>query len=336
MLRSVSRPLLVNTDFCQYYASAAGGDFDESSVDAAHDGVIAPGSDGVRIATGTHGGQVELTVTVTDEPILFPAGDDVVAPAGNLNVADGVIAVHHFAGSAVFVHDFGRALRCGFLIQVHDRDAARSANYRDGHPARERHDITISSCELRVTRWRTRAIDGVGASLQACIDHVGGKVDTADEVLDGRVVLPGDGAFADGASEGPSAHPRYSDADIERLIWGGALPSPRLEAIGGPAAGIAGIDREFADDLLAADERINGRSRFTVWNSRAARCDTSPRGPPPSPHCDADSRSRTWRPISTATPCRTTSRVSRSKPTRYSLQRLARTPLTQHSAQYGT
>lgn len=206
----MGHPLIVHADYYQYYAYAAGGDFDQPPLDAANDGIMAPGSDAIRIDTGAHYGEVELTVTVTDRPIRAPDGDEVVASACNLDLPEGIVTINDFDGSEVFAHDFGQPLRCGFLVQVHDRDAANAANYTAGPHIRERHAITISSRAFQVERWRTRTLDAVGASLEVFTDHVGIDLPPADEHADRDVALGIDLDTCEGdwVSEGPSAHPR--------------------------------------------------------------------------------------------------------------------------------
>jgi hypothetical protein len=163
----------VSVDYYQYYAYGVGGDFNESSVDMVHDGILAPGGTGVRIATGAHMGRAELTVLVGDSPIELPIGDhEVIASACNLDLPRGKIIINSFAGPTVFDHDFGRPLTCGLLVEVRDRDAAYDHRYSPGPAPVEHHIITISPFRLPGGRWRSARIDKIGQSLAHSTEHV--------------------------------------------------------------------------------------------------------------------------------------------------------------------
>jgi hypothetical protein len=123
----------VRVDFFQYYAYAAGGDFDESSVDMVNDGILAPGQRGVRIGTGAQAGTVDLTVRILDGPLSLPTGDiGAIASACNLDLPQGALSIRDWGGPAVFEHEFGRPLTCAFLIEVDGRDEAHDHRLRPG------------------------------------------------------------------------------------------------------------------------------------------------------------------------------------------------------------
>jgi hypothetical protein len=156
----------------QYYAYALDGDFDESSVDMAHDGVLAPGTHGVRIGTGAHLGLVDLTVRVLDGALSLPADDGAIASACNLELPRGALSINHWGGPAVFEHDFGRPLTCALLVEVDGRDVAHDHRYDGVESPPERHLVTIAPVPLPGGRWRTARMDRAGADMQQSTDHV--------------------------------------------------------------------------------------------------------------------------------------------------------------------
>lgn len=164
---------IVNVDFYQYYVYGVGGDFDESSVDMANDGILAPGASGIRVCSGAHMGQAELTVRVTDTSISLPSEDtEAVASACNLDLPSGTLVINSFGGPIVFEHVFGRPLTCGFLVEVHDRDLAHAHRYQPDPAPLERHLVTISSHSFPDGRWGSTRLDNVGKSLETFTDHV--------------------------------------------------------------------------------------------------------------------------------------------------------------------
>ena len=162
----------VRTDFYQYYAYGVGGDFDESSVDSAQDGVLAPGLTGVRVSTGAHRGEVDVSATLADGLIAYPSDPGSVASACNLHLPEGIFTINHFAGRPAYTWGFGRPLTCALLVEVVGRDEANDHNYQPPPAPRERHFVTISATPFAAGRWRSKAIDRVGESLQVATAHV--------------------------------------------------------------------------------------------------------------------------------------------------------------------
>jgi hypothetical protein len=163
----------VRVDYYQYYAYGVGGDFDESSVDLANDGILAPGATGVRISTGAHYGEADLTIRVVDKAIALPVGDsDLIASACNMDLPEGVIMICHWGGLDVYQYDFGRPLTCGFFVEVHGRDDAHDHRYEPDPLPIERHVITISPIRFSPDRWRSKRIDRAGAPFVVYADHV--------------------------------------------------------------------------------------------------------------------------------------------------------------------
>ena len=176
--------LSVDVDFGQYYGYGVGADFDESSVDAAMDGIAAPGEGGVRFLCLTQSGRVDVSVVVVDEEIVLPPPPGRVASAFNLHLPTGVFALRDWGGPTVFRHDFGRALRCGIMVEVEQRDEAwlhRDAIRRraagvssdpDEPTLFEHHTISISPFPFAIERWRTAAMDNGGKYLTIYTEHI--------------------------------------------------------------------------------------------------------------------------------------------------------------------
>ncbi|SOD95118.1 hypothetical protein [Blastococcus haudaquaticus] len=169
----IERHTMVRADYYQYYALAAGGDFDTSSVDMANDGILAPAEQGVRISTGVQLGDVDLTVRVLDGPLSLPAENPgVIASACTVHLPHGRLAITDWGGPTVFEHEFGRPLVCALLVQVEGRDEALDHRYDQVQVPPERHLLTLSPVPLSGGRWRTARMDRAGAALETFTDHV--------------------------------------------------------------------------------------------------------------------------------------------------------------------
>lgn len=83
------------------------------------------------------------------------------------------------------------------------------------------------------------------------------------------VAIDGDTGADDWISHGPSAHPRCRDAGIECIVWGGAPPSPRLEAIGGPRPASPEPIDHVPTTGWTQTFPPNSRSRITARNTPA-------------------------------------------------------------------
>lgn len=229
--------LQIRADYYQYYVDG-GEDFDESSVDYLTDGLIAPRGCRARINTEFRSGTVPVEVRVQDGPLRLPEDPGVQAAACSLRVTDGVFAIRGWGEAASFEHSFGTdELICSILIE------------RRTDP--EAHIITISDQPMTPTRWRSAALAEKYPTVPPGWPETP-DLEPHEEDDDDRTVA----SFRALATEPVLPSTPLTPDEFDAAIWGGRPPSAALLAVGDIAAGLADVNRDFAEALAAAPASV--------------------------------------------------------------------------------